>query len=84
MIFSKKHLGLNLVHYLIGGGGGSPALKASVAGQYTYTPGFKASPHARYNWSQDQPQRNILMAAKRAGVQYFEALSYSPPAFMPI
>ena len=84
MVFGKKNLGLNLVHYNIGGGGGSRALEASVAGKYTYTPGFKSSARAPYNWTQDQPQRNILFQAKKLGVKYFEAITYSPPAYMTV
>ena len=84
-------LGLNIVRYNIGGGAVSVQqqdrfrLANSVSlNAFKISPGFKAGPAMPYNWSQDANQRRIMLGAKARGVDRFEAVSYSPPAWLTI
>ena len=92
LLFSPTSgLGLNIVRYNIGGGGVNEQQwnrfqlsKLIGLNSFKLTPGFKAGPNTAYNWSQDANQRRIMLGAKARGVDNFEAVSYSPPAWLTI
>ncbi|CAI5516840.1 unnamed protein product [Closterium sp. Naga37s-1] len=80
---ADKGLGLSMARYAIPGGFNamfSPAIAATKHPMHA----FKEGPLAPYNWSADAGQRKVMLAAKRMGVQHFEAISYSPPWWMTV
>ena len=87
----ESGLGLNILRYNIGGGD-DPA-HDHITRTDSMMPGYWADPHYdeatgdyawRYDWTQDQAQRNVLMRCLEAygDGMIVEAFSNSPPYFM--
>lgn len=85
LFFSEDGLGLDIARYNVGGGD-DPAhthITRSDSKVPGYATGFDDSGNLIYDWTADQNQRNIAIAAKAANSDlYFEGFSNSPPYFM--
>ena len=88
--FSKSGLGLDIGRYNIGGGD-DPShnhITRSDSAVPGYWSDFTLSEDGKdvtvtYDWTKDQNQRNIALAAQKANPDiYFEGFSNSPPYFM--
>lgn len=88
-------LNLNIVRYNIGGCPIYPGSREKTQNDveekqfrppkgFKAVPGFKSSHVSDYDWSADENQRKILLAARDRGVNSFEAFSNSPPDWMTV
>ncbi|GJP70071.1 hypothetical protein CLOP_g1057 [Closterium sp. NIES-67] len=86
LLFSPSGLNLNIVRYNIGGGNNatnSPQFQTDNL-KWRGMPGFKATETAAYDWSADDRQRKVLLAARARGADTFEAFANSPPWWMTV
>ncbi len=85
LFFSDDGLGLDIARYNLGGGD-DPAhthITRSDSKVPGYATGFDDDGNIIYNWSADENQRNVALAALEANPDlYMEGFSNSPPYFM--
>ncbi|TCM99568.1 O-glycosyl hydrolase [Paenibacillus sp. BK033] len=79
---ADKGLGLNIVRYNIGGGE-NPAIQPNTLRPGGDVPGFQPE-KGIWDWSADEGQRNVLLAAMKRGADIAEAFSNSPPYWMTV
>lgn len=85
LFFSENGLGLDIARYNLGGGD-DPShnhITRSDSKVPGYAKGFGEDGSIIYDWSEDENQRNVALAALKANPDlYFEGFSNSPPYFM--
>lgn len=85
--FSDEGLGLDIVRYNLGGGDDTSHnhVTRSDSKVPSYAAGFDDEGNIVYDWTADENQRNIALAALEANPDlYFEGFSNSPPYFMTV
>ena len=87
LFYSDKGLSLDIARYNLGGGDAPTHnhITRSDSKIPCYATGIDEQGNISYDWSADQNQRNVALAAKAANPDiYFEGFSNSPPYFMTI
>ncbi|QYR21529.1 hypothetical protein KZ483_00140 [Paenibacillus sp. sptzw28] len=79
---ANKGLGLNIVRYNIGGGE-NPAISPNSLRPGGDVPGFQPE-EGKWDWTADEGQRAVMLAAFERGATIAEAFSNSPPYWMTI
>lgn len=85
LFFSEEGLSLDIARYNVGGGDDPTHthIERSDSAVPGYATGFNEDGSIAYDWTKDENQRNIAIAAKKANPDlYFEGFSNSPPYFM--
>lgn len=85
MFFSEDGLGLDIARYNVGGGDNPEHNHVTRSDSKVpgYATGFDDEGKLVYDWTADENQRNVAIAAKEANSDlYFEGFSNSPPYFM--
>ena len=83
--FSEEGLGLDIARYNLGGGDNPEHnhITRSDSKVPSYAVGFDENENIIYDWTADENQRNIALAALKANPDInFEGFSNSPPYFM--
>ena len=83
--FGEEGLGLDIARYNLGGGDNPEHnhITRSDSKVPSYAVGFDENENIIYDWTADENQRNIALAALKANPDlYFEGFSNSPPYFM--